>query len=104
MRATENAGGQPLGRHPSPGTGLTEGKPPDGGTTHQATRRKSRRAVEWLKAKYAGSAAVTGTSWVFFILGGVAAACTVQSLYQRAFQVMWHDRGMSFRSAAKKLR
>lgn len=33
------------------------------------------------------SAAVTGTSWVFFILGGLAAATTVQALYRKIFQV-----------------
>jgi membrane protein len=33
----------------------------------------------------ATSAAVTGLSWVFFILGGIAAATAVQRLYQRVF-------------------
>jgi membrane protein len=35
----------------------------------------------------ATSNAVTGLSWVFFILGGTAAATAVQRLYQRVFQV-----------------
>lgn len=33
----------------------------------------------------ATSSAVTGTAWVFFILGGVAAAAAIQELYERAF-------------------
>jgi membrane protein len=33
----------------------------------------------------ATSSAVTGLSWVFFILGGVAAATAIQLLYQRVF-------------------
>ena len=35
----------------------------------------------------ATSNAVTGLSWVFFILGGIAAATAVQRLYQRVFQL-----------------
>jgi membrane protein len=35
----------------------------------------------------ATSAAVTGASWVFFILSGIAAASAVQELYQRAFDL-----------------
>ena len=35
----------------------------------------------------ATSAAITGTSWVFFILGGVAAASSIQALYRKVFQV-----------------
>jgi membrane protein len=35
----------------------------------------------------ATSAAITGTSWVFFILGGVAAASSIQILYQKVFQL-----------------
>lgn len=160
MRTTENAGGQPPAGHASPAPEITEDKPSSGQTTHQAIRRKPRRAVEWLKTKYTGSwaddlwgrldaadfmtqafllaatfllcavpfliiatalagrsaaatmtsrlglnqqasadvghlfasstatsAAITGTSWIFFVLGGVAAASTVQTLYQRVFQV-----------------
>jgi membrane protein len=33
------------------------------------------------------SSAVTGTSWVFFILSGIAAGSAVQELYQRAFDL-----------------
>jgi membrane protein len=33
----------------------------------------------------ATSNAVTGLSWVFFILGGIAAATAIQRLYQRVF-------------------
>jgi len=39
----------------------------------------------------ATSAAVTGLSWVFFILAGIAAATAVQQLYQRVFEQ--HPRG-----------
>ena len=35
----------------------------------------------------ATSSAVTGTAWVFFILGGIAAASAVQELYERAFEL-----------------
>jgi membrane protein len=35
----------------------------------------------------ATSAAVTGLSWVFFVLGGIAAATAIQRLYQRVFQL-----------------
>lgn len=40
----------------------------------------------------ATSAAVTGLSWVFFILAGIAAASAVQGLYQRVFDQ--HPRGV----------
>jgi membrane protein len=35
----------------------------------------------------ATSNAVTGTAWVFFVLGGVAAATAIQQLYERAFDL-----------------
>ena len=35
----------------------------------------------------ATSSAVTGTAWVFFILGGIAAASAIQELYERAFEL-----------------
>jgi len=35
----------------------------------------------------ATSNAITGTAWVFFILGGIAAATAIQELYERAFEV-----------------
>ena len=35
----------------------------------------------------ATSSAVTGTAWVFFILGGIAAAAAIQELYERAFEL-----------------
>ena len=35
----------------------------------------------------ATSSAITGTAWVFFILGGIAAAAAIQELYQRAFDL-----------------
>ncbi len=35
----------------------------------------------------ATSSAVTGTAWVFFILGGIAAATAIQQLYERAFEL-----------------
>jgi membrane protein len=40
----------------------------------------------------ATSGAITGTAWVWFILGGVAAATAIQQLYERAFEV--DSRGM----------
>ena len=35
----------------------------------------------------ATSSTITGTAWVFFILGGVAAATAIQELYERAFEL-----------------
>ena len=35
----------------------------------------------------ATSSAVTGTAWVFFILGGIAAATAIQQLYEAAFEL-----------------
>ena len=35
----------------------------------------------------ATSNAITGTAWVFFILGGIAAATAIQELYERAFEL-----------------
>ena len=35
----------------------------------------------------ATSATITGTAWVFFILGGVAVAAAIQELYERAFEL-----------------
>jgi len=35
----------------------------------------------------ATSGAITGTAWVFFILGGIAAALAIQELYERAFNL-----------------
>ncbi len=35
----------------------------------------------------ATSNAVTGTAWLFFILGGIAAATAVQDLYERSFEL-----------------
>jgi membrane protein len=40
----------------------------------------------------ATSNAVTGTAWLFFILGGIAAATAIQQLYERAFDL--DTRGM----------
>ena len=40
----------------------------------------------------ATSSAITGTAWVFFVLGGIAAAAAVQELYERAFAL--EHRGM----------
>jgi membrane protein len=41
----------------------------------------------------ATSSAITGTSWVFFVLGGIAAVSAIQELYERAFDL--DIRGMS---------
>ena len=35
----------------------------------------------------ATSSAITGTAWVFFILGGIAAGTAIQGLYERAFEL-----------------
>ena len=35
----------------------------------------------------ATSSAITGTAWVFFILGGIAAATAIQGLYEAAFEL-----------------
>ena len=35
----------------------------------------------------ATSGAITGTAWVFFILGGIAAAAAIRDLYERAFDL-----------------
>ena len=40
----------------------------------------------------ATSSAITGFSWVFFVLGGIAAAAALQGLYERAFDL--EGRGM----------
>ncbi len=40
----------------------------------------------------ATSSAITGTAWLWFLLGGVAAATAIQQLYERAFDV--DSRGM----------
>ena len=40
----------------------------------------------------ATSNAVTGTAWVWFLLGGIAAATAIQQLYERAFDL--ESRGM----------
>jgi membrane protein len=40
----------------------------------------------------ATSSAITGTSWVWFVLGGIAAASAIQELYERAFDL--DSRGM----------
>jgi membrane protein len=40
----------------------------------------------------ATSSAVTGSSWVFFVLGGIAAATAIQELYEGAFEL--EGRGM----------
>ena len=40
----------------------------------------------------ATSNAVTGTAWLFFVLGGIAAATAIQQLYERAFDL--DTRGM----------
>jgi membrane protein len=40
----------------------------------------------------ATSNAITGTAWLFFILGGIAAATAIQQLYERAFDL--ESRGM----------
>jgi membrane protein len=40
----------------------------------------------------ATSSAITGSSWVFFVLGGIAAAAAIQELYERVFDL--EGRGM----------
>jgi membrane protein len=45
-----------------------------------------------LTAPVATSTAVNGLSWVFFVLGGIAAAAAIQELYEKVFDV--EGRGM----------
>ncbi|MFF9287142.1 hypothetical protein [Streptomyces griseosporeus] len=51
----------------------------------------------------ATSAAVTGLSWVFFILSGIAATSLVITL-GAATGMMWQERHMSSRAALRKMR
>ncbi len=58
------------------------------GLNHQAATDVS----HLFTSSHATSNAVTGTAYVFFILGGIAAATAVQDLYERAFDL--EGRGM----------
>lgn len=53
------------------------------GLTHQAANAV-RHA---LTSPSATSGTIRGVSWVFFILGGIAAAAAIQELYERVFEV-----------------
>jgi membrane protein len=47
-----------------------------------------------LTSPSATSAAINGLSWVFFVVGGIAAAAAIQELYERVFEVQgrgWRD-------------
>jgi membrane protein len=58
----------------------------DGLTRRLGLNQEAAADVSHLFASSAAtSRAVTGTSWVFFVLGGVAAASALQELYERAF-------------------
>jgi membrane protein len=45
------------------------------------------------------SAAIDGLSWVFFIVGGIAAAAAIQELYERVFEVQ----GRGFRDMPQRI-
>ena len=60
---------------------------------HLGLNQQAAAAVSHLFASSsATSSAVTGSSWVFFVLGGIAAATAIQELYERAFDL--ESRGM----------
>ncbi|MBV8994223.1 MAG: YihY/virulence factor BrkB family protein [Pseudonocardiales bacterium] len=52
-----------------------------------------------LTSPTAPSAAVSGLSWVFLILGGIAAAGAIQQLYERVFEV----KGRRFRNTPRRV-
>jgi membrane protein len=45
------------------------------------------------------SAAISGLSWVFFVIGGIAAASAIQELYERVFEVS----GRGFRDTPQRV-
>jgi membrane protein len=45
------------------------------------------------------SAAISGLSWVFFVVGGIAAAAAIQELYERVFEVQ----GRGFRDTPRRV-
>lgn len=51
-----------------------------------------------LTSPTAPSTAVSGLSWVFFVLGGIAAAGAIQDLYERVFEV----KGRRFRDTPRR--
>jgi membrane protein len=57
------------------------------GLTHRLglSKQASADVGQLLASSAATSAAVTGQSWVFFVLGGIAGAGALQRLYQRVF-------------------
>jgi len=52
-----------------------------------------------LTSPSATSAAIDGLSWVFFIVGGIAAAAAIQELYERVFEV----EGRGFRNMPQQV-
>jgi len=52
-----------------------------------------------LTSPAATSGAINGLSWVFFIVGGIAAAAAIQELYERIFEV----RGRGFRATPQRI-
>ena len=48
-------------------------------------RRKARERDLREVRLLVGRTQTVGTAWVFFILGGIAAATAIQELYERAF-------------------
>ena len=52
-----------------------------------------------LTSPSATSAAINGLSWVFFVVGGIAAAAAIQELYERVFEV----RGRGFRDMPQRI-
>ena len=57
-------------------------------TRHLGLNREAARDVGHLfTSATATSNAVTGTAWVFFVLGGIAVAAAIQELYERVFEL-----------------
>ena len=55
---------------------------------HLGLNQQAARDVSGLFASSSSTSnAVTGTAWLFFILGGIAAATAVQDLYERSFEL-----------------
>jgi membrane protein len=52
-----------------------------------------------LTSPSATSAAISGLSWVFFVVGGIAAAAAIQELYERVFEV----EGRGFRGMPQRI-
>ncbi len=54
---------------------------------HLGLDKQAAAEVALFTSSAATSSAITGTAWVFFILGGIAAATAIQGLYESAFEL-----------------